>query len=282
MKTACMVYFLVVGLTLFLVRSLVLRHRKDVAKKTAARNEAAGEAAAQAVYDVVERLVCKHESALLVQRRKLVTRDQYGVECRERWRQELKYFYENIIEPALDDEINSKNIAEAKVHTYLSFDEDIRTFLLDKYGQGAFVHSFYTYIESLINNRVENLFEIMSDTEPEDVASLSPSEFESYCEGLLEEAGWNAQMVAGSGDQGVDIVARKDGVTAVFQCKLYSSPLGNKPVQEIYTGRTFYDAEIAAVVTNADFTPGARAAAEQTGVLLLHYSELASFGDESK
>ena len=133
------------------------------------------------------------------------------------------------------------------------------------------------YLERQIEAEVERSLLERPAGVPDDVMHLSPAEFESLCAELLTEAGWTAHVVAGSGDQGVDVVARSGGTTAVFQCKLYSSPLGNTPVQEIHTGRSFYDAQIAAVVSNADYTPGARAAAEQTGVRLLHHSELASF-----
>ena len=64
------------------------------------------------------------------------------------------------------------------------------------------------------------------------VNSLSPLAFEGYCADLLSNAGWNASITKGSGDQGIDIIAVKNGIKIVLQCKKYSSPVGNKAVQE--------------------------------------------------
>ncbi|WP_196757689.1 restriction endonuclease, partial [Gluconobacter potus] len=63
----------------------------------------------------------------------------------------------------------------------------------------------------------------------------------------------------------------------VVQCKLYSQPVGNKAVQEIYTAKQHQQADEAIVVSNAGYTIPARQLAATTGVHLLHHQELASF-----
>jgi restriction system protein len=65
-----------------------------------------------------------------------------------------------------------------------------------------------------------------------------------------------------------------NGTTLVVQCKLYSSPVGNKAVQEVIAGRAFENADMAAVVSNMAFTKSARVLAQQAGVDLLHHDEL--------
>ena len=62
-----------------------------------------------------------------------------------------------------------------------------------------------------------------------------------------------------------------------FQCKKYTSPIGNKAVQEIIAGKQFVQADIAAVVSNSRYTSSAKQLANVTGVYLLHYSELKQF-----
>ncbi len=93
--------------------------------------------------------------------------------------------------------------------------------------------------------------------------------FEYWCADLLRYNGFsNVQVTRGSGDQGVDILAEKGGIRYAFQCKCFSSPLGNKPVQEVYTGKEVYNCHVGVVMTNQFFTDGAKEAAKQTKVLL--------------
>ncbi len=84
-------------------------------------------------------------------------------------------------------------------------------------------------------------------------------------------------MTAVTGDQGADVLAERNGVRLVLQCKLYNQPVGNKAVQEVYAARNFQGCDIAAVVSNAAFTPSARQIAATTGVHLLHHDQLVTF-----
>lgn len=94
-------------------------------------------------------------------------------------------------------------------------------------------------------------------------------EFEHWCANLLRKIGFiNVEVTQESGDQGVDILAEKDGIKYAIQCKCYSSNLGNKPVQEVNTGKLIYHCQIGAIITNRYFTQGGKEAAAATGVLL--------------
>lgn len=94
-------------------------------------------------------------------------------------------------------------------------------------------------------------------------------EFEKWCANLLGNNGFSdVQVTPSSGDQGVDVIAEKDGIRYAIQCKCYSSDLGNTPVQEVNTGKTIYHCQIGVVMTNRYFTKGAKEAASATGVLL--------------
>lgn len=93
--------------------------------------------------------------------------------------------------------------------------------------------------------------------------------FEEWCAQLLRVNCFSDVTVTkGSGDQGVDILAEKGGVKYAVQCKCYSRDLGNKPVQEVNAGKTFYGCHVGVVMTNAHFTSGAKELAKATGVLL--------------
>ena len=99
------------------------------------------------------------------------------------------------------------------------------------------------------------------------VDAMDGHDFEQFCAELLERCGYqNIHVTKGSGDQGVDIIAIKNGVRHAFQCKRYSSKLGNKPVQEVHTGKQFYSCQKGIVITNNYFTRGAEDAARRVVV----------------
>ena len=80
-------------------------------------------------------------------------------------------------------------------------------------------------------------------------------QFEHRCAELLRYRGFHKVAVTkGSGDQGVDILAQKNGIKYGIQCKYYSYPVGNKAIQEAYAGADFYDCDVAMVMTNSTFT----------------------------
>lgn len=103
---------------------------------------------------------------------------------------------------------------------------------------------------------------------------MSPTEFETCCSDYLLTRGWRSETTKGSGDFGIDVLARKRGRSLVVQCKLLSKPVGIKAVQEAHAGRGYANADIAAVVSNRGYTRQARELAERTGVLLLHFTDL--------
>lgn len=104
---------------------------------------------------------------------------------------------------------------------------------------------------------------------PSNIDGMEGHKFEYFCADLLLKNGFDkADVTPGSGDQGVDILAVKDGVKYAIQCKNYKSPLSNTPVQEVNAGKMFYGCHVGIVMTNSTFTPGAQKLAEATGVML--------------
>lgn len=102
-----------------------------------------------------------------------------------------------------------------------------------------------------------------------DVDGMSGREFEEWCASLLRKSGFvNVTVTPASGDQGVDITAEKESVRYAVQCKCYSSDLGNHPVQEVHAGKVLYSCHVGVVMTNREFTVGAKELAKATGTLL--------------
>ena len=94
-------------------------------------------------------------------------------------------------------------------------------------------------------------------------------DFEYFCADLLEKRGFlDVEVTKGSGDNGVDILAEKDGVTYAIQCKRYDEPVGVKAVQEAYAGRDYYDRMVGVVMSNQYFTKNAADMARKLKILL--------------
>ena len=110
-----------------------------------------------------------------------------------------------------------------------------------------------------------------------DYDNLDGHQFEVYCAELLKRNNFSHVFITkGSGDFGIDILATKDGWKYAIQCKNYSSKVGNHAVQEAYSGKDYYNADIAVVLTNNFFTPAAIETADSLDVKLWDRDKLNS------
>lgn len=111
----------------------------------------------------------------------------------------------------------------------------------------------------------------------DDYDSLSGEEFEEFCADVLRGNGYtDVEVTKGSGDHGVDVLAKKDGLKYAIQCKRYSKPVGNKAVQEVYSGKDIYKADVAVVMSNMDFTQQAIEDARKLNVELWNRDKIYS------
>lgn len=100
-------------------------------------------------------------------------------------------------------------------------------------------------------------------------------EFEEYFADLLERCGFTKVSVTrGTGDSGVDVLGHFLGIPFAFQCKRYHQLVGNKAVQEVFSGMSVYGCCVGVVVTNSTFSSGAIAQADANHVLLWGREEL--------
>lgn len=95
------------------------------------------------------------------------------------------------------------------------------------------------------------------------------TQFELEMRGILERAGFDVQHTGASGDQGADLIARKDGLSYVLQCKNYSSPAGNAAVQQVLSAKAFYHGDYGIVCAPNGFTKSAKTLASSVGILLV-------------
>lgn len=100
-----------------------------------------------------------------------------------------------------------------------------------------------------------------------DFSSMSGWDFERYCADCLLKKGFTkAEVTSGSGDHGVDIIAEQNGIRFGIQCKLYQGRIPNKAVQEAYTGASYYDCDIAVIMSNSELTKQAQEEAQKLRV----------------
>ena len=131
-----------------------------------------------------------------------------------------------------------------------------------------------SYYETAVEHTSHKILD-SSALNTRDFDEMEGHEFEYFCADILRKNGYsNVDVTKGSGDQGIDIIAYKDGIKYGIQCKCYASDIGNKAVQEAFSGKTFYGCHVAAVITNRYFTSSAKTLAEKNGVLLWDRNKL--------
>lgn len=99
-------------------------------------------------------------------------------------------------------------------------------------------------------------------------------DYEIFVENKLKEKGFETQRTSIVGDQGVDIIAIKNGKKIAIQCKYYTKSVSNKAVQEIVAGANFYACDAKVVITNSYFTKSAKQLAASLGVVLIEYNRI--------
>lgn len=103
----------------------------------------------------------------------------------------------------------------------------------------------------------------------DEIDAMDGIDFEEYTAELLRRMGYkNVRVTQASGDFGVDVTAKLNDETWVFQCKRYTGNLGVKAVQEVFAGAAKNRADKAVVITNSYFTDAAEELAEDTNVML--------------
>jgi hypothetical protein len=157
---------------------------------------------------------------------------------------------------------------------YADFFDELREFLEAYFNEGKlrFFQSYYPLALCL-----PIIDQWLVETESTLAMPLDGIDFEHWCAARIAEQGWSVRVSKATGDQGIDIEAMRDGLVVAIQCKRYSQPIGNKSVQEAYTGATHYRADRAVVIGTGGFTRAAIELAENTGVILIDAENVAAF-----
>jgi restriction system protein len=199
------------------------------------------------IYDLTDRAALKHVRILATKRAHMLSPDEYGNVSEEAWDKHLTTFIKKTLVPEFQ---------RRKIEHLLAKDPKRSV--------------------ARLRARINRIIDRHQPAEPtvDFDEAMTGREFELYCRDILHEAGWQAALTPGSGDQGADIIAEKDERRVVIQCKFYNGTVGNKAVQEAYAAAAFQDALYAVVVTNSVYTKSAHQLAHKNGVLLMHHSDL--------
>lgn len=105
---------------------------------------------------------------------------------------------------------------------------------------------------------------------------MSGIEFEYFLKEFFQKREYIVELTAVSGDQGVDLILIKNNRRIAVQVKRYSqdSRVGNRAIQEVYTGMQYYDCSEAYVITTTEFTNQAVTLASKVGVKLIGRKKL--------
>ncbi len=132
---------------------------------------------------------------------------------------------------------------------------------------------FWNSIKLALEKRKVNKF--LQNISIDNVDALDGYDFEVLTSVLLKNCGFKCKLTPKSKDYGVDILASKNGLTLAVQTKLYyNHSVGNKGVQEAFSGKKYFDANIAVLITNSIFTKNAVNSAKKLNVMLLGREEL--------
>lgn len=123
-------------------------------------------------------------------------------------------------------------------------------------------------LELKLFGNLSNNNEIRIHYTMDDIDLMTGTEFEEFIAKLFNSMGYYSSTTKASGDQGIDVIAEKNGIKYGIQAKCYSGAVGNSAVQEAAAGKQFYGCDKVIVVTNNSFTKSAIKLAEANGVIL--------------
>lgn len=93
-------------------------------------------------------------------------------------------------------------------------------------------------------------------------------EFEQFVEKMFIKMKYKTILTPKTNDQGIDLIAEKHNEKIGIQTKCYSGTVGNKAIQEVVAGKSYYNCNKVIVVTNSTYTIGAIKLAKVNDVVL--------------
>ena len=163
--------------------------------------------------------------------------------------------------------------------------EKIRKQFLKDYGEDLYSSKFHRMIPStglqirFKNHIIEFIESIAKQSDPKTLGNAAQrgQVAEESVLHLLTALGFQVQKTPASADQGVDLLAERDGVRIAVQVKDWQKPVGNAAVMEVHSGQSYYDCTKAAVFSFSGFTDSAAELAARTGTTLVDFRQISHF-----
>jgi Restriction endonuclease len=99
--------------------------------------------------------------------------------------------------------------------------------------------------------------------------NLRGVDFEEFLGEVFSRLGYEVELTKASGDQGADLILKKDSLSICVQVKGWTGNVTNKAVQEAIAGKEYYNCDYSAVVANSLFTKSAIDLAVKTGCAVI-------------
>lgn len=236
----------IVYLKKFILPNLVRRHRNRVRKEEEKQLSLALAEKMKEIQDLIQKewpdyvlrldqALSKHATALQQNLRAAVETDEYGKIVNDNQMAEVDRFLASV---GLAE--NSRRFGKERTYEY------IRAWHEEKKG----------------------------NLESSDVVPHDGHDFEHWVAAQLSRTDWTTSVTQASCDNGVDIIAVREGVSVAIQCKRFGGSVGNSAVQEVYSGMKHFGLDRAVVITTGTYTRAARSLAKTTGVMLLSHEDI--------
>ena len=244
--------------------------------------------------DEINRIIDNNKYNLLEERRRLKEIDPYGNENLDKW-------FGN---PPISENLIHKNILEGST----KFKEGIPYFWLKvitrnfegvelffekwKYYKlkNPLIHDeilgierklnsndWYLFIASLVE---KSCYKLLNETQVNSNLNYKKGlKFENLCFQKLQSQGWEVKQTPVTGDQGVDLIASIDDFRLCIQCKDHKKAIGNKAVQEIFSGKKYWLGTHAILISRSGFTKSAQKLASSSNVILINEFEIENIKD---
>ena len=170
--------------------------------------------------------------------------------------------------------LKQNNIANAMKFTYYIIQKGILGDLSKADFIGAYEYNCNFILKEEENKKVSTFERELTSSKTEkeididDVDLMSGQEFEVFISLIFSKMGYCTKVTKASGDQGIDVIAEKNGKKIGIQAKCYSRQVSNSAIQEVVAGIKYYNLDKAIVVTNNYFSKSAQELAQSNNVVL--------------
>lgn len=111
--------------------------------------------------------------------------------------------------------------------------------------------------------------------------SLTGFQFEQELGTLYSRLGYSVESTPRTGDEGIDIILRKDGKTTIVQCKRQNAPAGPAIARELFGSMTAFGADNGILACTGGFTRGVVDFVRGKPIALVSVSEIVEMAEDA-